>query len=59
MRQSTERDLRIVDEEGLDEYLTLLSVSETCEYQGLDFLAFLRSVDKDVEVFARRRRINR
>lgn len=38
---------------GVDEYLTLLSVSETCEYQGLDFLNFLRSGEKDVETFAR------
>jgi hypothetical protein len=38
---------------GVDEYLTLLSVSETCQYQGLDFLDFLRSGQKDVETFAR------
>ena len=25
---------------GIDEYLTLLSVAETCEYQGLDFFLF-------------------
>ena len=25
---------------GVDEYLTLLSVAQTCEYQGLDFLTF-------------------
>lgn len=41
---------------GVDEYLTLLSVAETCEYQGLDFLAFLRSGEKDIERFARGRR---
>ena len=41
---------------GVDEYLTLLTVAETCEYQGLDFLDFLRSGEKDVETFARRRR---
>jgi len=44
---------------GLDEYLTLLSVSETCEYQGLDFLEFLRSGEKDVQTFARGHRRNR
>ena len=44
---------------SLDEYLTLLSVSETCEYQGLDFLDFLRSGEKDVETFACRRRISK
>ena len=31
---------------GVDEYLTLLSVAETCEYQGLDFLDFLRSRER-------------
>lgn len=41
---------------GVDDYLTLLSVAETCEYQGLDFLDFLRSGEKDVETFARGRR---
>jgi hypothetical protein len=29
--------------EGLDDYLTLLSVVETCKYQGIDVLDFLRS----------------
>ena len=38
---------------GVDEYLTLLSVAETCEYRGLDFLNFLRSGEKDIETFAR------
>ena len=38
---------------GVDEYLTLLSVAETCEYQGLDFLAFLRSGETDIESFAK------
>ena len=44
---------------GVDEYLTLLSVAETCEYQGLDFLGFLRSGDKDVATFADRCRRQR
>jgi len=41
---------------GVDEYLTLLTVAETCEYQGLDFLDFLRSREMDIETFSRRRR---
>jgi predicted RecB family nuclease len=36
---------------GVDEYLTLLSVSETCRYRGVDFLDFLRSGEKDVATF--------
>jgi predicted RecB family nuclease len=41
---------------GLDEYVTLLSVSETCKYRGIDFLDFLRSGERDVALFAPRRR---
>jgi hypothetical protein len=37
---------------GIEEYLILLSICETCEYQGLDFLDFLRSGEKDIEAFA-------
>jgi hypothetical protein len=38
-------------EKGIEEYLTLLTVSETCEYQGRDFLDFLRSGEKDIDAF--------
>jgi len=41
---------------GIEEYLTLLSVAQTCEYQEIDFLDFLRSGEKDVDAFARKRR---
>jgi len=41
---------------GVDEYLTLLSVAQTCEYQGIDFLDFLRTGETDIETFARNRR---
>ncbi|MCX7239802.1 MAG: transposase [Burkholderiales bacterium] len=44
---------------GVDEYLTLLSVAETCEYRGIDFLNFLRSEERDVETFACRSRHTR
>jgi predicted RecB family nuclease len=37
---------------GVDEYLTLLSVCQTCKYRGLDFLAFLRSGERDIDTFA-------
>ena len=39
---------------GLDEYLTLLSISQTCEYSGLDFLEFLRSGETDIKTFAKK-----
>ena len=37
---------------GVDEYLTLLSICQTCMYQGLDFLGFMRSGEKDIDVFS-------
>jgi predicted RecB family nuclease len=48
-------------EKGIEEYLTLLTVSETCKYQGLDFLNFLRSGEKDFDAFgdSKRRRASK
>jgi len=43
-------------EKGLKEYLTLLSVCQTCKYMGVDFLDFLRSGEKDIRAFAESRR---
>ena len=40
----------------IEEYLILLSVAQTCEYQEIDFLDFLRSGEKDVDAFVRVRR---
>jgi hypothetical protein len=37
---------------GIEEYLILLSVCQTCKYSGLDFLDFLRSGETDVRIFA-------
>jgi len=37
---------------GIEEYLILLSVCQTCKYSGLDFLDFLRSGETDVGTFA-------
>jgi predicted RecB family nuclease len=39
-------------EKGIKEYLILLSVCQTCKYQGLDFLDFLRSGETDIQTFA-------
>ena len=41
---------------GLEEYLTLLSICQTCKYMGVDFLDFLRSGEKDIHAFADSRR---
>jgi predicted RecB family nuclease len=39
-------------EKGLKDYLTLLSVCQTCKYMGVDFLDFLRSGETDIQAFA-------
>jgi hypothetical protein len=39
-------------ERSLQDYLILLSVSETCKYKGIDFLDFLRSGELDINTFA-------
>lgn len=38
-------------EKGIREYLTLLSICETCKYKGISFLDFLRSGEKDIDTF--------
>ena len=43
-------------EKGIEEYLILLSVCQTCKYMGVDFLDFLRSGEKDIHAFAESRR---
>jgi Transposase IS66 family/RNase_H superfamily len=42
----------VTSEAGLRDYLVLLSICETCNYQGLDFLDFLRSGETDIAAFA-------
>ena len=39
---------------GIEEYLILLSICQTCKYSGLDFLGFLRSGKTDIGTFAGR-----
>ena len=45
-----------MSEEGLSDYLVLLSVQQTCKYRGVSFLKFLLSQEEDVEAYCRRRR---
>src|SRR5262249_49144602 len=40
---------------GLEEYLTLLSICQTCKYMSVDFLDFLRSGEQDIHAFAENR----
>ncbi len=43
-------------EKGIQEYLILLSICETCRFRGVSFLDFLRSGEKDIDAFAGLRR---
>ena len=45
-----------MSEEGLSDYLVLLSVQQTCKYRGVSFLKFLLSREEDVAAFCERRR---
>jgi hypothetical protein len=42
---------------GIREYLILLSICQTCKYKGVDFLAFIRSGEKDVDYFLKKCRL--
>jgi len=45
---------RIITESGLENYLILLSICQTCSYKGIDFLKFLLSKELDISAFSRR-----
>jgi hypothetical protein len=49
----------MMGEEGLSDYLVLLSVQQTCEYRGVSFLNFLLSQEVDVEAYSLRGRRKR
>jgi predicted RecB family nuclease len=49
----------VTTEKGIREYLVLLSICQTCKCMGVDFLDFLRSGEKDIEVFAQTRQRRR
>ena len=40
-------------ESSIGDYLVLLSISQTCEYRGIDFLQFLRSGEKRIDDYVR------
>jgi hypothetical protein len=43
----------LMSEEGLSDYLVLLSVQQTCKYRGVSFLKFLLSQEEDIEAYCR------
>jgi predicted RecB family nuclease len=44
----------ITTEKSFRDYLILLSICQTCKYQGLEFLDFLRSGETDIDTFAQK-----
>jgi predicted RecB family nuclease len=49
----------VMKEAGLKDYLVLLSLCHTCRYQGISFLKFLLSRERDIDVFGTRGRARR
>jgi hypothetical protein len=43
-----------LSETGLQEYLTLLSIQQTCRYRGLNFLEFLKSKEKSIDMYTKK-----
>ena len=41
---------------GINEYLVLLSIYETCKYKGINFLNFLRSGEKNIDEYLTKKR---
>jgi predicted RecB family nuclease len=46
-------------EAGLQDYLVLLSLCHTCRYRGVSFFQFLRSGQRDLDLFCQSRRCRR
>lgn len=46
----------VLTEAGLNDYLTLLSIYQSCRYKGVSFLKFLLSREIDLETFCGRKR---
>lgn len=46
-------------EEGLKDYLTLLSICQTCRYKGVSFLRFLLSRERDMDAYCEGKRKKR
>jgi predicted RecB family nuclease len=46
----------LMKEAGLNDYLILLSIYQTCRYKGISFLKFLLSKERDIDTFGARKR---
>ena len=47
----------VTNERGTRDYLILLSICQTCVYKGIDFLDFLRSGERCIDGYIRRKRM--
>ena len=54
-----EETVGMMKEDGLRDYLVLLSVCQTCRYKGVSFLRFLLSRQKDVDAFGEGKHLRR
>jgi hypothetical protein len=45
----------LLRKQGVQDFLVLLSVNQTCKYRGINFLDFLKSGEKSIEEYSRRR----
>ena len=51
-----EETVGVMSEEGIKNYLVLLSIHQTFKYQGISFLKFLLSKERDIERFCATKR---
>ena len=49
----------VMMEAGLNDYLVLLSIYQTCRFKGINFLKFLLSKERDIDAFCARKRTRR
>lgn len=55
-----ENNVGTMRETGLNDYLVLLSIYQTCRYKGVSFLKFLLSKERDIEAFGKgKKRVRR
>jgi hypothetical protein len=54
-----DRTAGMMREAGLQDYLVLLSLCHTCRYRGVSFFQFLRSGQRDLDLFCQTRRRRR
>ncbi len=54
-----ENTVGVMTEKGLNDYLLLLSIYQTCRFKGISFFKFLLSRGLDVDHFSERKRIRR